>query len=228
MQVPDHYRRAIRLSVAVLLLSAVAFPLVGRPGCEPYVMLLKWALLTCPVVTMPLLGKVSQVSFERALGTIIGGALGFWATALATHWWTLVRGCCMPPAERDARSYMPTLRHPMDLVASPLPPNSSPPTCAVCSRPASPPCCLLQKPSETDDLLLAAMTGTAAFVSVLAGQRLSLDLSAKLFTIAFILVCFSSQEGRGEHAVEGRRPRDLLFYKEKMVGVNVGLSGQSS
>jgi hypothetical protein len=92
LKVPDHYRRAIRLSLAVALLSAVGFSLVGRPGHANTVAVLKWALLTCPVVTMPLLGKTSQVSFERALGTVAGGALGFLATAVATHWWTLVSG----------------------------------------------------------------------------------------------------------------------------------------
>ena len=61
-------------------------------------MLVKWAALTCPVVTMPLLGKTSQVSFERALGTVVGGALGFLATALATRWWTLVSAAAAPHA----------------------------------------------------------------------------------------------------------------------------------
>lgn len=183
--IPDHIRRAVRLSTAILVLSSVGFSLVGRPGCQKYVLLIKWALLTCPVVTMPLLGKVrscvaghrwcapgflraartshshapvlppadrlvlllpapqtSQVSFERALGTVVGGGLGFLATAAATRWWTL-------------------------------------------------------QATETDDIFLAALAAAAAFASVLAGQRFSLDLSAKLFVIAFILVCFSSQEGRG-------------------------------
>jgi hypothetical protein len=85
--------------------------------------------------------QTSQVSFERALGTVVGGGLGFLATAAATRWWTL-------------------------------------------------------QATETDDIFLAVVAATAAFASVLAGQRFSLDLSAKLFVIAFILVCFSSQEGR--------------------------------
>jgi hypothetical protein len=33
----------------------------------------KWAAITCVVVTVPIIGKVAQVSIERSLGTIIGG-----------------------------------------------------------------------------------------------------------------------------------------------------------
>ena len=57
--IPDHYRRAVRLGIAVFCLSALGFTWIGVPGREPAVLLLKWACLTLPVVTMPLLGKAS-------------------------------------------------------------------------------------------------------------------------------------------------------------------------
>lgn len=43
----------------VFCLSALGFTWIGVPGREPAVLLLKWACLTLPVVTMPLLGKAS-------------------------------------------------------------------------------------------------------------------------------------------------------------------------
>ena len=37
----------------------------------------KWAAITIIVVSAPVLGKVTQVSFERMLGTVAGGLLGY-------------------------------------------------------------------------------------------------------------------------------------------------------
>ncbi|PSC74075.1 aluminum-activated malate transporter 10 [Micractinium conductrix] len=141
--VPDHWRRALRLSLAVGLLGAVGFNLVSRPSYErgPAVPVVKWALITLPVVTMPLLGKTSQVGAERILGTILGGALGFLASAVATNWWTL-------------------------------------------------------QANEADDMFLAAAAACAAFVSVLAGKRFGLDLSARLFVVAFLIVSLNAQQGK--------------------------------
>jgi hypothetical protein len=59
---------------------------------------------------------------------------------------------------------------------------------------------LLQDATETDDIFLSIVAASAAYLAIMVGRRLSLDLSSKLFTIAFILVCFSSQEGRGGRA----------------------------
>jgi hypothetical protein len=56
--VPDHLRRAARLGAAVALLSSIGFTLTTGEGPEGLIMAIKWACLTCPVVTMPLLGKV--------------------------------------------------------------------------------------------------------------------------------------------------------------------------
>ena len=56
--VPDHWRRAARLGVAVALLSYIGLSLATGEGHEGLIMAIKWACLTCPVVTMPLLGKV--------------------------------------------------------------------------------------------------------------------------------------------------------------------------
>jgi uncharacterized membrane protein YccC len=144
--IPDHWRRAVRLGVAVFCLSALGFSWIGVPGREPAVLLLKWACLTLPVVTMPLLGKTTQVGMERVLGTIIGGTLGLLADGVATKWWTL-------------------------------------------------------QDTETDDFFIAAVAAVCAALSVLAGQRYGLDLSARLFVIAFLLVSFSAQQGRDPRAV---------------------------
>ncbi len=43
----------------------------------------KWASITCIVVSAPVIGRVAQVSFERALGTICGGILGYLIYVLA-------------------------------------------------------------------------------------------------------------------------------------------------
>ncbi|KAL4422455.1 hypothetical protein ABPG75_008652 [Micractinium tetrahymenae] len=141
--VPDHWRRAVRLSVAISLLGILGYSLVSRPPYQrgPLVLVVKWAMITLPVVTMPLLGKTSQVGAERILGTVAGGILGFLAAAVATNWWTL-------------------------------------------------------QANEADDLFLAAATGAAAFLAVLAGKRWNLDLSARLFVIAFIIVSFNAQQGK--------------------------------
>ncbi|KAL4436087.1 hypothetical protein ABPG77_005535 [Micractinium sp. CCAP 211/92] len=141
--VPDHWRRAVRLSVAISLLGILGYSLVSRPSYQrgPLVLVVKWAMITLPVVTMPLLGKTSQVGAERILGTVAGGTLGFLAAAAATNWWTL-------------------------------------------------------QANEADDLFLAAATGVAAFLSVLAGKRWNLDLSARLFVIAFVIVSFNAQQGK--------------------------------
>lgn len=37
----------------------------------------KWASITCIVVSAPVIGRVALVSFERALGTICGGLMGY-------------------------------------------------------------------------------------------------------------------------------------------------------
>ncbi len=67
--VPDHWRRAVRLSVAISLLGILGYSLVSRPSYQrgPLVLVVKWAMITLPVVTMPLLGV-------RAGGTSTGRA----------------------------------------------------------------------------------------------------------------------------------------------------------
>ena len=44
----------------------------------------KWAAITIIVVSAPVLGKVTQVSFERMLGTVAGGLLGY-VTVILGH-----------------------------------------------------------------------------------------------------------------------------------------------
>ena len=43
------------------------------------------ASITCIVVSAPVIGRVSKVSFERALGTICGGLLGYVAYLVGTN-----------------------------------------------------------------------------------------------------------------------------------------------
>lgn len=43
----------------------------------------KWASITCIVVSAPVIGRVATVSFERALGTVCGGVLGYVLYAIA-------------------------------------------------------------------------------------------------------------------------------------------------
>jgi hypothetical protein len=65
-------------------------------------------------------------------------------------------------------------------------------------RPLPWPCPCLQQATETDDLFLAVAATLAAAGSVLVGKRFDLDLSARLFVIAFLLVSFNALEGKGE------------------------------
>lgn len=53
------------------LLQFLAFTDSG-PYANDIAKACKWAAITCVVVTVPVLGKVTQVGAERTLGTIIG------------------------------------------------------------------------------------------------------------------------------------------------------------
>ena len=93
--VPAHVRRATRTAIGVgiacglgygilLPLGTHLLPLVqmsaqvartstdSGPYANDIAKACKWAAITCVVVTVPVLGKVTQVSFERTLGTVIG------------------------------------------------------------------------------------------------------------------------------------------------------------
>ncbi|EIE23260.1 hypothetical protein COCSUDRAFT_42167 [Coccomyxa subellipsoidea C-169] len=95
----------------------------------------KWAAITIVVVAAPMLGKVTQVSVERTIGTIFGGLLGL-ATVLLGHGF-----------------------------------------------------------GQDEDI---AITGFVAFLvgfgAVCVGWVLSLDYSAKLFVMTFVLVVMGSNE----------------------------------
>lgn len=69
--VPDHWRRAVRLSLAISLLGVLGYSLVSRPAYQrgPLVLVVKWAMITLPVVTMPLLG-VSAVGPHACMRTL--------------------------------------------------------------------------------------------------------------------------------------------------------------
>eukprot|EP00882_Tetradesmus_deserticola_P032897 GHRQ01037538.1.p1 GENE.GHRQ01037538.1~~GHRQ01037538.1.p1 ORF type:complete len:154 (+),score=48.84 GHRQ01037538.1:1272-1733(+) len=83
-QVPDWERRAIRLSLGLVFFTTLGLTLWAVP--EQYreewgdevVQSCNWAGATCAVVAAsPLIGKVAQLSYERTLGTLTGGLLGF-------------------------------------------------------------------------------------------------------------------------------------------------------
>ena len=53
---------------------------------------LQWATITCVMISQPVLGKTSQISFERACGTLIGGSLGM--AMLFTEQVGAILACC--------------------------------------------------------------------------------------------------------------------------------------
>lgn len=57
--------------------ASKANPVLLSQGC-------KWAAITIIVVSAPVLGKVTQVSFERTIGTTAGGLLGY-VTVILGH-----------------------------------------------------------------------------------------------------------------------------------------------
>lgn len=254
---PDEWRRGLRLGLAVLLLSSLGFTLIDRPGYESAVMTLKWACLTLPVVTMPLLGKVSGrllacpgpaspslplpcacpwltrlplahtpalllplAHMRPILNCVADRASGLRAHArhhpgrrpglpVRWHHHQLVDagGCC---AGREGGQHGPAPPSPCPACRCRAKTQSNmlcrPPT--VCTpnlsasyppHPAPPPPCArrAQHGADTHDLAIASLAACFALLSVLAGKRFNLDLSARLFVIAFLLVAFSSQQGQG-------------------------------
>lgn len=230
--VPDHYRRAAWLGCAVFVLASFGFSWIGIPGREGVVMLLKWALLTLPVVTMPLLGKVSRVSCRKHLP-----ACPFPIQSIITRadHTTRARPAALPHADqpggrrthlrhRAGRRAGLLFRRPGYAVVDPAgaprhvapmrqrsacggvraggplhrEPLRSPPLAPVncCPQQQQQQAPALQA-TETDDLFMASAGAALAALSVLCGKRWNLDLSARLFVIAFLLVAFSSQQGQG-------------------------------
>lgn len=85
-KVPDVIRRGLRLSFGLAICNSLGFLLansvedLGPPKlANNIVQGAKWASITCIVVSAPVTGRVAQVSFERTLGTVTGGFLGFLA-----------------------------------------------------------------------------------------------------------------------------------------------------
>lgn len=76
----EHTRRSIRLFLGVSIPCLVGFGVVG-PEHVVYSNAVssacKWAAITAAIVAQPLIGKASQVGFERLLGTLIGGGVGY-------------------------------------------------------------------------------------------------------------------------------------------------------
>jgi hypothetical protein len=75
----DQLKEGIRLAMAVLTFMIPLWVAEDKIGTHYYAQSirdgLQWAAVTCVVISQSLLGKASQVSFERVLGTLIGGSL---------------------------------------------------------------------------------------------------------------------------------------------------------
>ena len=75
----DPLKEGIRLMLAVLTFMIPLW--LAQPQIDAHYYAdairngLQWAAVTCVVISQSLLGKASQVSFERVVGTIIGGSL---------------------------------------------------------------------------------------------------------------------------------------------------------
>lgn len=79
-RVPEHTRRSIRLFLGVSIPCLVGFGVIGPEHVrysDAASSACKWAAITAAIVAQPLIGKASQVGFERLLGTLIGGGVGY-------------------------------------------------------------------------------------------------------------------------------------------------------
>lgn len=74
----DPLKEGIRLCICVLTFMIPLWVAEAQIGNHYYADAirngLEWAAVTCVVISQSLLGKASQVSFERTMGTIIGGS----------------------------------------------------------------------------------------------------------------------------------------------------------
>ncbi|GFR45688.1 hypothetical protein Agub_g7103 [Astrephomene gubernaculifera] len=88
-KVPDWHRRATRLSISLvffgLLGHSVKFPADQQTLALNFRQSCNWAAITCIVVTAPLIGKVAQVAFDRLLGTLVGGLIGYMCFTTGFH-----------------------------------------------------------------------------------------------------------------------------------------------
>ncbi|GAX75211.1 hypothetical protein CEUSTIGMA_g2655.t1 [Chlamydomonas eustigma] len=90
---PDWIRRAIRLSVCFVLFGLLAHA-IDYPDnyglAKELHTTFSWAAITCTVVTAPLIGKVSEVSTYRIIGTVVGGLWGFFMFSIGVFTFTSV------------------------------------------------------------------------------------------------------------------------------------------
>ncbi|KAK9835385.1 hypothetical protein WJX81_006485 [Elliptochloris bilobata] len=78
-KVPDHYRRGLRQAIGVGIAVFIGYLLlhgIDERYARQWLQGAKWAAITIVNVGSPVLGKTSQVSLERTLGTVVGGLIG--------------------------------------------------------------------------------------------------------------------------------------------------------
>lgn len=84
----EHTRRSFRLFLGVCIPCLVGFGVIGPEHVrysDAVSSACKWAAITAAIVAQPLIGKASQVGFERLLGTLIGGGVGYVVHQLGLH-----------------------------------------------------------------------------------------------------------------------------------------------
>ncbi|KAK9806935.1 hypothetical protein WJX72_007993 [[Myrmecia] bisecta] len=92
-QLPDHLQRAVRLGVTVFIACVVGYGIVAPEAGiydeypDEIAQAAKWSAITAVVVSAPVIGKVAQTGFERILGTIIGGWLGYGTFMVGRLFW---------------------------------------------------------------------------------------------------------------------------------------------
>jgi len=84
-RIPEYKRRAIRLAIGVGVPSYIGFALLGPEHHWSAPTICQWAAITAAIVAQPLIGKATQVGFERILGTVSGGLSGFLVHAVGRN-----------------------------------------------------------------------------------------------------------------------------------------------
>lgn len=179
-RVPEYQRRALRLALGVGIPCLIGFGVVGPEHVrwsEWAQTMCKWAAITAAIVTSPMIGKATQVGFERIVGTVLGGVCGF-----IVH--TFGASVLFDEVRFRGRMTRPVLN--LKLFRRPLSMTLS--SC-------------YSEMQHTDGIWLAFAAALLSGAAVIGGYRLGLDTSAKLFTITLLLVTFAGDAGEATWSV---------------------------